>query len=126
MQQLLEMVARIAGTDSTVYLHGESGSGKEVIAKAIHLASGRKDKAFVANISTLWSDDADMFEVVDDYLAALGESREVGDAEKKQVRKAIARLSNLLKFPFTALELSKSLDEEQVAEVFVRINSAGK
>lgn len=48
MQQLLEMVARIAGTDSTVYLHGESGSGKEVIAKAIHLASGRKDKAFVA------------------------------------------------------------------------------
>jgi two-component system response regulator GlrR len=48
MQQLLEMVARIAGTDSTVYIHGESGSGKEVIAKAIHLASQRKDKAFVA------------------------------------------------------------------------------
>jgi two-component system response regulator GlrR len=48
MQQLLEMVSRIAGTDSTVYLQGESGSGKEVIAKAIHLASGRKDKAFVA------------------------------------------------------------------------------
>jgi len=48
MQQLLEMVSRIAGTDSTVYLHGESGSGKEVIAKAIHLASARRDKAFVA------------------------------------------------------------------------------
>ena len=48
MQRLLEMVARIAGTDSTVFLHGESGSGKEVIAKAIHLASGRKDNAFVA------------------------------------------------------------------------------
>lgn len=48
MQELLEMVARIAGTDSTVYLHGESGSGKEVIAKAIHLASRRKDKPFVA------------------------------------------------------------------------------
>jgi two-component system response regulator GlrR len=48
MQSVLEAVARIAPTDSTVYLHGESGTGKEVIAKAIHLASPRKNKAFVA------------------------------------------------------------------------------
>jgi two-component system, NtrC family, response regulator GlrR len=48
MQSVLEAVARIAQTDSTVYLNGESGSGKEVIAKAIHLASERKNKNFVA------------------------------------------------------------------------------
>jgi two-component system response regulator GlrR len=48
MQQVLEAVTRIAPTDSTVYLQGESGTGKEVIAKAIHLASPRKDKPFVA------------------------------------------------------------------------------
>ena len=48
MQSVLEAVSRIAQTDSTVYLRGESGSGKEVIAKAIHLASERKDKNFVA------------------------------------------------------------------------------
>jgi two-component system response regulator GlrR len=48
MQRVLEAVSRIAQTDSTVYLHGESGTGKEVIAKAIHLASERKDKNFVA------------------------------------------------------------------------------
>jgi two-component system response regulator GlrR len=48
MQSVLEAVARIAPTDSTVYLHGESGTGKEVIAKAIHLASPRKNKVFVA------------------------------------------------------------------------------
>jgi two-component system response regulator GlrR len=48
MQKLLETVARIAKTDSTVFIHGESGTGKELIAKAIHLASGRKDKPFVA------------------------------------------------------------------------------
>ena len=41
-------VSRIAQADSTVYIHGESGTGKEVIAKAIHLASERKNKPFVA------------------------------------------------------------------------------
>jgi two-component system response regulator GlrR len=48
MQRVLEAVSRIAKTDSTVYIHGESGTGKELIAKAIHLASDRKDRAFVA------------------------------------------------------------------------------
>jgi two-component system response regulator GlrR len=48
MQRVLETVSRIAQSDSTVYIHGESGTGKELIAKAIHLASDRKDKSFVA------------------------------------------------------------------------------
>jgi two-component system, NtrC family, response regulator GlrR len=48
MQKVLDVVSRIAKTDSTVYVYGESGTGKELIAKAIHLASDRKDKAFVA------------------------------------------------------------------------------
>ena len=48
MKKLLEMISRIAKTDSTVYVHGESGTGKELIAKAIHLASERKDRPFVA------------------------------------------------------------------------------
>ncbi len=48
MQRVLEAVSRIAKTDSTVYIHGESGTGKEMIAKAIHLASPRKDRPFVA------------------------------------------------------------------------------
>ncbi len=48
MQRVLETVSRIAATDSTVYIYGESGTGKELIARAIHLASGRKDKPFVA------------------------------------------------------------------------------
>jgi two-component system, NtrC family, response regulator GlrR len=48
MRHVLNVVSRIAGTESTVYLHGESGTGKEIIAKAIHLASKRKNKPFVA------------------------------------------------------------------------------
>ena len=48
MQEVLEIVSRIAQNDSTVYIQGESGTGKELIAKAIHLASPRKDEPFIA------------------------------------------------------------------------------
>ncbi len=48
MQDVLETISRIAKTDSTVLLLGESGTGKDLIAKAIHLASDRKEKPFVA------------------------------------------------------------------------------
>lgn len=89
-------------------------------------AAVRKDKAYIPHISMLWASDADLFQIVGDYLDALGESREVTLAEQQHIKKAITRLFNLLAFPFTALELSKNIDEEQVAEVFVRINSKGK
>jgi two-component system response regulator GlrR len=48
MRSLLEEASQIAKTDSTIYIHGESGTGKELIAKAIHMASERENKAFVA------------------------------------------------------------------------------
>src|SRR3990172_8582919 len=48
MRSVLDVVTRIAKLDSTVYIFGESGTGKELIAKAIHLASERTDKPFVA------------------------------------------------------------------------------
>jgi two-component system response regulator GlrR len=48
MKGVLEIVSRIADSDSTVYIQGESGTGKELIAKAIHMASNRKDKPFIA------------------------------------------------------------------------------
>ncbi len=48
MRKVLDIVTTISRTDSTVYIQGESGTGKELIARAIHLASTRKDRAFVA------------------------------------------------------------------------------
>ncbi len=48
MQKIFKTVASIAPTDSTVVIQGETGTGKELIAKAIHFHSLRKDKRFVA------------------------------------------------------------------------------
>jgi Nif-specific regulatory protein len=54
MQEVFEMVHRVAGSTATVLLRGESGTGKSLIAKAIHFNSPRKDRPFVTvNCSAL-------------------------------------------------------------------------
>ena len=47
MQRLMKNVAQVAGSRATVLIHGETGTGKELIAAAIHQNSDRKDKPFI-------------------------------------------------------------------------------
>ena len=48
MRRVIEIVTKVAPTDSTVLLLGESGTGKEVLAGAIHRLSPRRDMPFIA------------------------------------------------------------------------------
>ena len=48
MQQVLARVARIANTDATVLVEGETGTGKDLVARAIHNNSARHGRQFVA------------------------------------------------------------------------------
>ncbi len=48
MRQIFNLISRIADSDSTVFLSGETGTGKELVAKAIHYNSYRQKKPFVA------------------------------------------------------------------------------
>ncbi len=47
MNKVLKTVEKVAKTDANVLILGENGTGKEVIARAIHRASPRKDKMFI-------------------------------------------------------------------------------
>jgi len=47
IQKVLDEASIVASTDSTVLLHGETGTGKELIARAIHNLSARRERSFV-------------------------------------------------------------------------------
>jgi DNA-binding NtrC family response regulator len=42
-----ELISQVAPTDSTVLIQGETGTGKELVARAIHAASGRRERALI-------------------------------------------------------------------------------
>lgn len=94
-------------------------------------AAIRRDPEYLPSISELFSQNASQYRIVGDYLSGLSDYREKNDREftadeRKKCEMALQRLFNLSSFPFTTLQLSANIDEEQVAEVFVRINSEGK
>ncbi len=88
-------------------------------------AATRRDRAYIPNVSEVLAPGADLFGIVDRYIAKLKQSRDVTAAEVKKIQSSLTSLSNLANFPLTALELVTEVGEEEVAEVFVRINSKG-
>jgi two-component system response regulator HupR/HoxA len=56
MQSLYALMDKIKGSDTTVLIQGENGTGKELIAKSIHFNSNRKDKAFVIQNCSAFND----------------------------------------------------------------------
>lgn len=47
MQQLRMLIEKVAKTDANILITGENGTGKEMLAREIHLLSPRKDEAMV-------------------------------------------------------------------------------
>jgi DNA-binding NtrC family response regulator len=54
MEEVFRIVHKVARSSSTVLIYGESGTGKELVARAIHVASDRRDRPFLAvNVGAL-------------------------------------------------------------------------
>lgn len=88
-------------------------------------AAIRRNPEYIPDISQLWVGDKSHHRFVMEFLHRLRAGREVSNEEEDHLFQAVDRLYDLQSYPFTALELSASVDEEQVADVFVRINSKG-
>lgn len=94
-------------------------------------AAIRNDPEYLPNISDLFAPNASQYEIIGKYLTQLAahhkkNAREFTAEERKTCEQSLQRLFNITSYPFTTLQLSANIEEEQVAEVFVRINSEGK
>lgn len=89
-------------------------------------AAIRRDPRYFQNITKVWARDADIFDITDDFVENLKKHKEITAEEVRIIRRNFNKLKNLENYPFSVLELSAEIDEEQVADVFVRINSQGK
>jgi transcriptional regulator with PAS, ATPase and Fis domain len=64
MQELYTLLDRIAPSDATVLVTGENGTGKELVARAIHVGSERRDRRFVVTNCSAFNDnllDSELF-----------------------------------------------------------------
>ncbi|AKM11028.1 GmrSD restriction endonuclease domain-containing protein [Croceicoccus naphthovorans] len=129
-QRLTSLYAVVKGMEVL-----RSNFKKERIQIAFNPLSGRfdvadaaikKDRAFIPDISVLWTPDFKAGAFRKAFLSQLKEIREISDDEEAAIEDAIDHLRNLPNYNFVALTLASSVDEETIAEVFVRINGKGK
>lgn len=85
----------------------------------------RRDPEWIADISALWASAKPIRRLMNEFIERLAAKRELTVAEEDAISHNLDRLFDLQKYPFTALEIASAVNEEQVAEIFVRINSQG-
>lgn len=84
-----------------------------------------KDPDFLPDISVLWGNEGRR-STVRSFMKRLEAARgELGQGVKDDLEEAVDRLFDLQNYPFKVIELGSDVEEEQVADVFVRINSEG-
>lgn len=89
-------------------------------------AAIRRNPRYFQNISEIWKHDSDIFDITDQFTNNLQSFKSLTKDDVKKIRQSFNALKNLEGYPFSALELSTAINEEQVADVFVRVNSQGK
>lgn len=88
-------------------------------------AATRNNPEYIQDISEVWAT-TNPHRFITDHINKLKETRELTADEEGTIANAIGELHGLLHFQFSALEIDASASEEEVAEIFVRINSKGK
>lgn len=92
---------------------------------AVNDAAISKDPEYIPDISRVWTEGGSLHKFTKEFLAKLTGSRGLTDEQEDDLTEAIHLLHGLSGYQFTAVELASKIEPEQVAEVFVRINSKG-
>lgn len=92
------------------------------VASAAH----QKSNEWVYDISELFERSEDSYTLINEMLDNMSKHREITPEIKKIIPNNISRLLSLIDYPFSALEISQETNEEDVADIFVRINGQGQ
>lgn len=92
---------------------------------AVADAARENDPEWLTSISEIWTSHAGEWAFTNDFISQLAATRELTADEEKKIGSSLGKLAGLKNYQFSALELSSDLDIDEVAEVFVRINSLG-
>lgn len=88
-------------------------------------AAIRRDPEWIPNISEIWASGKSSRKLVNDFIEQLSLKNNLTEEDEETISHNLDHLFDLVKYPFTALEIAPSVDEEHVADIFVRINSEG-
>lgn len=92
---------------------------------AVADAARANDLEWLTSISDIWNSEVGQFQFIGSFIEQLAESRPLKDGEETAIGANLSKLASLTGYQFSALELSAELEIDEVAEVFVRINSKG-
>jgi hypothetical protein len=88
-------------------------------------AAIERDPEYLPNITSLWT--SEDWRVVETFLERLRAAKPEAlvDGREGHLRAALGRLGGLKDFPFLAVQIGHEVEEERVAEIFLRVNSGG-
>lgn len=92
---------------------------------AVADAARANDPEWLTSISDIWNSPKGEFGFISGFIKQIPEARAMTDEEEQLIGERLGHLAGIKNYQFSALELSADLDIDDVAEVFVRINSAG-
>jgi len=93
---------------------------------AVSTAAHKKDPEWIENISEYFKHDYKAFALIGGFISNLRSHRNISPNDEEVIARNIEKLLSLKKYPFSALEIYEDADEENVAEIFVRVNSQGQ
>lgn len=88
-------------------------------------ASTTRSSFFINNISDYFTCPEGNHEFINSYLENLSSKHDLSDNEKRKIASSLNKLWALTSYSFTAIVLDADIEEEEAAEIFVRVNSKG-
>jgi hypothetical protein len=86
----------------------------------------QRDPEWIEDISKIFMKSESAYTVTSNFIKHISAHRELPSEEQGNIEKNIEKLLHLKKYPFSALEINSFTDEEDVADIFVRVNSQGQ